>query len=548
MPPLELPLQSQSLELLTADCRRLIFPSDREFFSCRAALAAKDDLARLNFDGFSKGPFPVQSAIAASDPQSFANRLPVAFLQKFHSMYDFRGAVDGLNTEALKYGSFVGHVKWVTEEVSTEEYSGARSKKYPALIPCSLWDTYLDDSPAKLFAEGVHIGPGIVRAYQIKKDDLYLAAKRGSKDPDDMLGGWRPAEIKTIDGAIEKMGAKKDHIQVIRFDGDLVVPRSGKDSIYLPNVIVDVVESGETVIRLRFRDIPFNPYIVGHYHRDNIASPYSSSPLLKGVPIQQSAVWALKQWMACAALHALPPLRYDAYDPHYAATGGPDLYPGAKMPSNVNPDLLIVGDPGAIMSGYLALLQQYENETGVTAPRLGAQTKSHQTAFAIDQEVTRGMVRTVDYVSSNLHSALRSFLYMEYELAKQCGDETIYMPEYAGFVTANGKNLPETVEFDIAGSGAPIDERERRNNELAALQALIATTPAAQSAGFPAPDLHAVQEDIVRLGGKDPKRYFPTAPASGAADVASGVGGIPGGASPLAAIPGLAGSLPGSPG
>lgn len=540
MPQTELPWQSQAHETLVADCRRLIFPSDRQFFSAKAALTSADDMKRLNFAGFTANEdfIPTAKAIKAGGEQAFADRLPVAMLQKYHQHYDFRAAVDGLNAEAIAHGNFVGHIKWVTDDATNEDFSGPRPKKYPALIPCSMWNTYLDDSPAKMFAEGIHVGPGIIRVYQMRLADLKLAVKRGTQDVTDMLGGWRRKSLAKVEESIGD--ANKEHVRITRFDGDLVVPMASGKEIFLPNVIVDVCDQGPVVVRYRERDLPFSPYIVGHYHRDDVRSPYSSSPMIKGVPIQKAAVHAMKFWMVCAALHAAPPVRYNPYDPHYSANGGPDLTPFAKWAANTNPDPVEMGDPTTIMAGYTEFRRQYEEETGVTGARLGQQTKSHQTAFAIDQEVTRGMTRTVDYVSASLHGALRTFLYMEYEMAKEGGEETVYLPEYGGFVTASGKNLPSVVEFDIAGSGTPIDERERRNNQLAALQALIATAPAAQQSGVQV-NVPAAVEDILRLGGIfDTKRYFPGPGTEGAA-------GAP---PPLPIgpqIPGIAAQLPGSP-
>lgn len=545
MPDLELGWQSQTHETLVSDCRRLIFPSDRNFFACKAALATLEDVRRINFDSFAGGrgltdvqvrALPaVPRTIRAHGEQMFADRLPVAMLEKFHQLYDFRSAVDGLNAEAIKYGAYVGHVKWVTDETVNDDFSGGRPSRYPALVPCSMWTTFLDDSPAKLFAEGIRVGPGIIRTYNMRLSDLRLAAKEGSKDVTDPMGGWRRQAIATVDESMKD--GTRDHVQIIRFDGDLIVPRSGKDSIFLPNVIIDVCDQGPCVVRYRERDLPFVPYIIGYYHRDSLLSPYASSPMIKGVPIQNAATRALREWLACASLHARPPVRYNPYDPNYTKQGGPELVPGATWPAHTSPDVVLVGDPTAIMAGYMDLRRQYEEETGVNPVRLGQQTKSHQTAFAIDQEMTRGMVRTVDYVSASLHGGLRTFLYMEYEMARQVGEVSLFMPAYGGFVVASGQNLPKTVEFSIAGAGAPIDERERRNNELAAMQALIATAPAAVQAGGRAPDINAIQEDIARLGGLQDRldRYFPT-PA--------GVAGISQRTFVGPAIPGVTAGLP----
>ena len=59
MPEVELPLQAQSLEMLTSDIRRLLFPNNRPSFSARAALTEKY-LSRFLKAG---SPFPRRDRI-----------------------------------------------------------------------------------------------------------------------------------------------------------------------------------------------------------------------------------------------------------------------------------------------------------------------------------------------------------------------------------------------------------------------------------------------------------------------------------------------------
>ena len=104
---------------------------------------------------------------------------------------------------------------------------------------------------------------------------------------------------------------------------------------------------------------------------------------MKGYPIQVAAVDALNSLFEAAAIKNRPPISYDKDDIEFTGSGGPRIFPSASWPTlgdiKVHTE---IGDPAAMFAIYQGLLQQYADVTGTTAPRLGAQTVSHTTAFA----------------------------------------------------------------------------------------------------------------------------------------------------------------------
>lgn len=536
-PETELPLQSETLELLTADARRLLFPADRDFFFASVDLQ-DEDLQKLNWDGFigpELGRTPIQETIKSRGPQAFANELAAAKLRRYHGLYRHRNAVDGLNTEAFKYGSFIGQVRIVNADTFTEDYRGTVKGKYPALVAYSIRDHYLDDSPTRLFKDGLEISPGIIRHYYMDINDGRLAAS-GSKDPRNQLGGWKPENVDDLTASTTASdGIPPNHVELINFDGDLVVPRSGGRAIYLPNVKVTVAPQNGQVIRYRENEFKFNTYISGTYHEDFVGNVYSSSPLMKGITISNSATRALKEMMGVAAMNARPPVKYDTFDVNYAAEGGPRMEPGALWDAQSNPETIEVGSLPEAMAVYQVLIAQYQDMSGVTAPRLGQQTKSHQTAFAVDTEVTRGMVRTVDYVRDVMHGAMQTVLHMEYAMARTLKAEVpVFLPNFGGFVMASGANLPKTVEFEVTGAGTPIEERERKSALIGSLQTLIQLAPIVAQIGGKPIDIAEAQRQIAKAGGHiDTSALFPESPAGAVPPAAPGgpelpaPGGVP---------------------
>ena len=280
----------------------------------------------------------------------------------------------------------------------------------PAVIPCSIKNTYLDDTPTAVLHEGIAISPSIIRTKLQNLESLKRAAKTGGPEK-----GWIISQLNKIEDPADDEG-RRGFVETIEFEGDLIVPKS-KGSIFLPNVIVTVAVHKGPPRPVRFREspVPFRSYAVGHYMRDDVSSPYGASPLMKGQPIQEAATEIFNDLMAVAALDAQPPITYDRHEVEFAGSNGPEIFPGAQFPADAPNaiEILKVGDQGALLNSYLALLKQYEDLTGANDPRRGSALKSHTTRGATELEASRGIARTDDFVTGVEQGPLTSILHME---------------------------------------------------------------------------------------------------------------------------------------
>jgi len=499
MPETELPLQAQTLEVLTADARRLLSPDSGPWFQAHANVT-DSYLDSIDLTSMISGD---ENDVPSTINQDNVDKLVAGTLDHFHSKYDFWGNLDKINAEAFAYGTGIGRGRMVKQTIVDRD-GKASEKMIPVLVPRSLKNTYLDDSPAAVMNEGIFINPGTIECKYYRLKDIQLSSRKGNKDPRNMGGGWIPSNLQGIEGD------NSGNIQVIEYEGDLVVPRKTGRPLFLPNVLITVIEGKkgkEPAHRvIRYRENPYGcTYIEFPYHCENIESPYATSPLMKGMPIQIAAVEALNRMLMAAAINTQPPLTYDADDPYFAKNGGPSLYPGASIPTTGDVDPIIVGDAGALFSIYMGLLQQYNDVTGVNAPRLGAQTVSHTTAFAKQAELSRGTVRTVDYVKSVLKNPLKRWLEMEYRMGRDTLQSTdIFIESYGAFVTVSKETLPENVFFIAHGSGGPSEEEAIRSARMSSLQLALQIdqiNTQYQAQGIkPSIDMEAAMEQTLREG------------------------------------------------
>lgn len=519
----ELPWQATALETLLADSRRLLFPPDRETFTATASVSEKD-LRALDFASYIE-PDPVNQvgrAIDAQGPQIFANNVVRRFLEWVHRQYAYDDQWDLLNGEAFKYGTFVGQMRRVRREVHFDTFRGVvrRETLLPVLIPLPIKNVFLDDSPARVLREGEMIQPSHIVWKRMRVDDLVLAARKGSTDPESDVGGWILAHIDGLEGDADGC------VDVLEMEGDVLIPRKTGEGIYVPNVIITVATSSSKsgaaerqVIRYREQKFPFRSFIVGHYQMDDSDSAYGTSPLMKGYPLQCAGSDALGRAMAGAALAVAPPVKYDPADHWLRRVGGPIIEPGAQWPALTTPE--VMGDWRiAEISALLSFLKnEYDLHTGMSAPRLGEQTKSHQTRGAVEQENTRGLVRTVDYVRSTMKGPMLSSLFMEYEMARTLGRQTIHLPDYHGFVEFEGKQLPEFVDFTLHGAGGPYEEAQKDERYFAALRTFVELEPIVRQFGGKPGNMDAIREAALRRGGVvDIDKFFDragTGPAAG---------------------------------
>ena len=526
MPNMELPWQAQALEILTADTRRLMFPDQRDYFSAHAALT-DEYLRRVDFKSIIAGD---ENDVPSSVTQDDADALVEGAHQHFQSLYDYRGAWDQMSAEALKYGEFAGRGLLVKHEDAVNEARGVSrdSKKIPILAPMSVKHTYPDDAPQHAIHEGFVLNPAMIREYWMRWDDLVLAAKSGGRDPESMEGGWFPDGLKTIDPDGEQR-----LIHLLEYEGDLVVPKSDGSSVWF-NVIVTVALGGKdtsgaaAVVRWREGNLSYSSYITGSYHKEGVGHG-STSPLMKGQPLQRAATIAFNNMMSASWLNVEPPIRYDPDDPHFAANGGPTIAPRALWPTTGAIEPIRIGQINDQLAVYSELLRQYQELTGVNSVRSGGQTKSHQSAFAVDQEQQRGQVRTVDFVRSVNHSAMVSWLNMEFDLIKQSLDkpEMVFLPKYNGYVDISAEQLPDKATYDVHGVSGPLEEAEKRQRRNQAYQTVLQLEPLARQVPDATPlDLDTLRRDILRDGGVTDVDKYITAPPTGSFDQSAVAAGV----------------------
>lgn len=461
LPETELPLQSQTLEVLTADAKRLKFPDSGDWFEA-FALMSDDYLDENDLSTIIAGD---KAEVPSVLDQDNVNKLVQGAVAHCHRQYDFNAHMDMVDAEAFKYSCGIGLVKPVKKHVFSETARGIvkEERKIPIFYPRSIKNTYLDDSKHALMHEGDMIAPATISVYTKKLKDIMLAAEKGGKTVE--TGGWMPQKVKNL------KGDKNGNVTVIEYSGDIVVPKD--DPLFFTNHTFTVAigtknnKSIRKVIRVQKNT---EKIIEFHYHREHIDSAYGSSPLMKGRPIQLAAVDALNKLLMAGALNVQPPISYSPDDQFFAGIGGPNVYPGAAWQTTDGIREHQIGDPNALFAVYAGLLQQYADVTGVNAPRLGAQTVSHTTAFAKEAELARGTIRTVDYVKSSLEGPMVQVLDAEYEILRKTMPETdLYIEAYGGFVTIDKSYLPEAI-FKANGAGGPAEENAKMQRKLQSMQ------------------------------------------------------------------------------
>ncbi|HEY6019650.1 MAG TPA: hypothetical protein VIY48_07045 [Candidatus Paceibacterota bacterium] len=533
-PEIELPLSAQTLEILCADARRMIFPDNGPWFRAHAFMSDAY-LNKISFKSLLAGseldlPTPID--------QDNCDKIVEGIMGDIHEQQGFFSQIDRFNAEAFKYGTAVGRVRKARKDVYIDTARGVSKEEQllPVFFASSIKDTYLDDTPQFVLNEGFVIGPGTIFSKRQKLADLVVAAQRGSKSPLDEDGGWMPSKLKDLQA--DKDGC----VDVIRWEGDLVVERKTVDNLFIPGALVTLVVSGgkPRVVKLAFREKPFSSYITQPYHVEDVNSPYGVSPLEKGMPLQKAATAMFGSLVESGFLNVEPPVQYDPDDPQFTSTGGPLIEPRALWGSSGEIKVHQIGDPGALLNAYATIVTHFADVTGMHAPRLGQQTVSHTTAYAKEAELSRGQVRTVDYANTLLDGAMSRILDMQFSyLADVWGKERdVWIPDYGGFVTVFKDVIPPACVFEIFGSAGPADQRASMQDKMGAIQQVIQIDQLkmqlAQAMGLPMPkpvDLEAFQKMILKGAGfADAEVLFTSAPPSPTGQPPVGPG-VPGNAS-----------------
>lgn len=468
MPEAELPLQSQTLEVTSADTMRMLLPRTGPWFEAHAAMT-DELLERVDFTSLIMGD---ENDIPSKMNQDSIDKMVYGLMNYWHSQYGFRSHLGLITGESIKYSMGVGRALVVNRRITMHTSRGVVKKDMdiPMLVPRSIKNTFLDDSETALMNEGLIVAPGHIFEKTMKIKDVQMASEKGNDNVNDMTnGGWVKGALKGIEGD------SQGNVQFLEWEGDMVVPRKTTGSLYLPNSVITMIigHKGKDVesrmVRIRKNKHPFSSYIGFPYHQEHIDTPYGSSPCMKGRPVHAATVNALNVLMTASAYNAEPAIRHDA------DTAQPEIFPGAFIESDEPVDVLQIGDPSALFAVYAGLNGQYADVTAVNAPRLGAQTVSHTTAFSKDIENQRGQARTVDFVDDTLAGPLSRWLDIEYELGKSSmkGDVSYMIPQWKMYVTVNKKMLPKEVSFNAHGAGGPAEEAQKKQEKMAVLNQAI---------------------------------------------------------------------------
>lgn len=473
MAEMELPLQAQALEVLSADAKRLMFPENTRWYAAKAKITDEYlDLADL------KSIIPGdENEVPSLINQDNANKLIEGFLDNIFFETGFYPNMDMINIEAFKYGVGVGRSVNMRRSVYTNTMKGTMKsvKKLPYLVPTSIKKTYLDDRPLSPNVAQV-LGNSTIYEDRIRYENIKIAAKMGSTDPFNENGGWITRYVDQIEP--DNDGC----VSVIEMEGDVIVPRKTSRNFVLPGAVVTVLcgkEGTKGVIRLRFKENNEDTYHLFPYHKEHIDNPYPASPLMKGRPVQIAAVDALNRVMDSAALKNTPPVGYDRNEAAFAAEGGPSIFPGAQWPTidDLKVYAEVGGDPAALMSIFSSFVNLYSELTGVMPARLGAQTVSHTTAFAKDVEVQRGAARTVDYATTNGNDGLLKWVNTAYRIARNNIGRNqkidFYCAPYDSYVSIDKDILPEEASFEFMGANGAGEEAAVQEARFRSAQSAI---------------------------------------------------------------------------
>lgn len=508
MAEMELPLQAQALEVLTADARRMLFPPNGSWFKSHAE-TPDEYLDLVDFSSIILGD---EAEVPSLINQDNADKLVEGFILNFMRQNDFKSRIDRIDAEAFQYGMGIGRVRKETKNVYIHEARGVikEEQRIPVVVPNSIKRIYLPEPLPSTHSSQV-LGESIIAEDWMRLDNLRIAASLGSNDPNNEDGGWMSANVRKLEPDENGM------VQLLELEGDIVVPRKTVRSMVIPGAIVTVAVGGKdglkgevtrAVVRFRYRKMPFSSYVLFPYHHESVDEAYPTSPLMKGRPVQIAAVDALNRLMDAAALRNAPPVAFDKDDTTFGATGGPRIHPNALWETlgEIRVYSEIGGEPAAMSSTLSLFINLYSELTGVLPARLGAQTVSHTTAFAKDAELQRGAVRTVDFVQSSGDGPFIRMLDMMYQMGlssfKKNETMSFYIESYGGYVQIGKEHLPKRANFEWFGAGGPAEQAQKEARRLESLQTAIQIDQIKIQQGEEATlDLAAAQRQTLIQGG-----------------------------------------------
>lgn len=478
---IELGELARASEIITADVRRLIFPTTRAWFEAHVELppAMSPETGQNQHD---------QKA------QEFEDGKLRAMMAQQHADFGFKARMELSVKEALHHGSFVAEAR--QESMMLVQGAGIKNVAAPVWVPHSMWNCYPDPSPSVIGTNMFYSGSMIIEEF-IPLHQLKLAAN-GS--------GWMPAQLQKIPKQENKnKDVTTKDVRLTRYFGDIAINR-GDGDILLPNS--KVILANDVIVYYAPNSLPFSPIIYNGYERLDVRDPYYVSPLIKLSPIHKMASVLANKYLDAVALRTEPPILYDGNDPQFIANGGPVIAPGWKgaTKGTARYEVIEVGDPNYALQGLQSALDQLRQGTSVDASRAGGGDTADKTATEIRQQSARGEVRVVDFVDK-LEFSLKTFLYMQHEINKSQLDRySFYNPEMDApdFMWMAQQELPPNVHFDIVGARGVLGEEERAQ-KATAVTAFASGNPL--FAGLLKP-VEIIKEMYQDAGVKNPERWL----------------------------------------
>lgn len=428
---LELGALSTASEVLSAEIRKMTFPQNRSWF---------DPHSEINLEVGEGGLIQNEELQQATDGGLRA------LMAQQHLDFGLKQRVDLSIKEALHHGSYVAEVEEMTMLGSIPDGSIGEIKA-PVWTPHSMWNCYPDDSPSVMAGTLFYTGGMIICTYMTHK------ALRGLKEK-----GWIRDNISKLEDP------KKDH-ELVKFYGDITIPRQKGDDIYLPNVKAIAIK--DKLIYFKANDLPFSPIIYNGYERLDVRNPYYISPLMKMSPTQKITSVLSNVLIDVTERLANPAIVYDGNDPDLVQNGGVNTSPGSQTPSKnmANYKEVAIGDAIPILKALQFNMQEIQKGTSVDNIRSGASENIEKTATEVERTRQGGQVRTIDFLDKHELQGLRPFLYLQHESNKKnMKPYQFYNPEMDSidFVRAKKSDLPKNVHFDVVGSKGLIEEDQRQ--------------------------------------------------------------------------------------
>jgi len=553
LPAVEPPWQIQGLEILVGDTDRMLFPPLGNHFNVMCD--ASDELLAVYEERMAQ-----QKGALGSANAELVNETVTALHNTYQGIYGHRSQWKRMFSQAFLYGTMFGRMMptMLPSKAGWWDGQGWNSDILVPMLTCMpTRQVYIDDSYSAARRLGYSLGPALIYEYKQKLADLRIAANSMPKIASNILGGWLPEQLVGLESD------RQGEITVLEWSGDFLFERGYGKPLYLENAIITVASGAVSmspagpvrIIRIRTPKFPFSTYLEQPYllTRSDQLEDYGTGPLMMGRTIQKAGSVALNRWLASIILNAEPPLRFDKNDPAFANSGGPIIAPRALWGAESPVEAVQIGEPAVLGAAVAQLDSSYRETVGTIAPRLGQQTKSHQTAFAVDVENLRSQARTVTFGQTISEELMPRQLQMEYWMIREYLPKKglrVMLPITKEYITVTKDMLPEFVNYEVAGANDPVLEQQRAQQKLVALQQVGAVEQIRVQLGQP-PQINwtAIQREILKEGGfqdvdaiLSPQQRPDLTP--GLLPPAGTTGGVPGAAEGATDVSGIATQIP----